>query len=545
LQWSDPLPSTGSDHIPILLRFEAPLFCAPPLASNWALTDWPVFDLSLKADSISSAPPLPTTRSLDVWFKTNLGKITAQLALHTPVKRVTYRSKPWWSELLSQLRWAYNSALRSSKRDRFDTALLASARAAWLSYFKAIKKAKRDHWSAFLASASPQIVWTAKKLAAGCPPPGFPELPGATTPLELNKALLNHFFPGEPARTVISILLPFRDCPALAVDVVGRALALSSPSSAPGPDMTPNSVYKRIHRVAPHLIHDLLAPLVANGFHPHALKMADGIVLDTPGKPCYDSPSSFRLIILLQTFSNILERIMNSRLSCVACVAGLLSPDQCGSLAGLSSSDATTNLTHEIRSLQRAGRKVSTLFLDIKEGFDNVNPATLCNMLKAKGVHQDLVSWTRSFLTGRSCRLRSQGSPKVFAPVSVGTPPGSLVSPLLFVIHVSRLHSEIPQGLTLSYVDNFGLTISSTSYRRNIQSLPKQYPVLKASGARLRVCFSIPKTELIHWRTNSDRGPVSRLPIHLDRAIFAPKDEVRWLVYWCTLSLSTTPHFNN
>ena len=27
---SDPLPSSGSDHIPILLRFEAPLFCAPP-----------------------------------------------------------------------------------------------------------------------------------------------------------------------------------------------------------------------------------------------------------------------------------------------------------------------------------------------------------------------------------------------------------------------------------------------------------------------------------------------------------------------------------
>jgi len=77
-----------------------------------------------------------------------------------------------------------------------------------------------------------------------------------------------------------------------------------------------------------------------------------------------------------------------------------------------------------------------------------------------------------------------------------------------------------------------------------IQSLQKQYAVLKASGARLRVCFSIPKTELIHWRTNSHRGPVSRLPIHLDGAMFAPKDEVRWLVYWFTLSLSTTPHFN-
>jgi len=75
----------------------------------------------------------------------NLDRVTAQLAMHTPLKKVTYRSKPWWSVLLSLLRKAYNSALRSSKRDRFDAALLASARAARAAYFKAIKKAKRDH----------------------------------------------------------------------------------------------------------------------------------------------------------------------------------------------------------------------------------------------------------------------------------------------------------------------------------------------------------------------------------------------------------------
>ena len=97
-----------------------------------------------------------------------------------------------------------------------------------------------------------------------------------------------------------------------------------------------------------------------------------------------------------------------------------------------------------------AGRKVSTLFLDIKGGFDNVNPSTLCVMLKWKGVNPYLVSWTWSFLSGRTCRLLYQGSPKVFAPVSVGTPQGSPVSPLLFVTHVSRLHCEIPYSLTLS-----------------------------------------------------------------------------------------------
>jgi len=189
--------------------------------------------------------------------------------------------------------------------------------------------------------------------------------------------------------------------------------------------MTPNSVWKRVHRVTPRIILDLLSSLVAYGSHPLTLKKADGIVLDKPGKPSYDSPSSFPVIVLLQTLSKILERIINSRLSCMARVSGLVNPHQCGSLAGLSASDATTTLTHEVKTLQTAGKKVSTHFLHIKGGFDNVNPSTLSGMQKAKGVNPYLVAWTRSFLSGRTCPLLYQGSPMIFAPVSVGTPEAS------------------------------------------------------------------------------------------------------------------------
>jgi len=158
------------------------------------------------------------------------------------------------------LRKAYGSALRSSKRDRFDAALLPSARAARSAYWKGIKKAKRDHWSSFLACSTRQTVSTAKKVAVGRPPRQCPELPGASTPPELHWALLDHFFPGKPPRFLDTTLLSLKECLPLSLDEVGRALARSSPSLAPGPDLTPNSVWKRVHRVAPHLILDLIAP---------------------------------------------------------------------------------------------------------------------------------------------------------------------------------------------------------------------------------------------------------------------------------------------
>jgi len=213
--------------------------------------------------------------------------------------------------------------------------------------------------------------------------------------------------------------------------------------------MTLNSIGKWIYKVASRLTMALLSPLVLYGFHPASLKKAAGIVLDKPGKRSYDSPSSFRVILLLQTFSKIMERIINSHLACAAQVMGLLNPHQCGSLAGLSVVDACNTLTHEVRTLQMDKRKVFTLCRDIKGGFNNVNPFTRCRMLTTKGVSQYIVCWTCSFLLGRACRLLCQGSPKVFSPMSVGTAEGSPISLLLFVLYVARLHIEIPYDLTL------------------------------------------------------------------------------------------------
>ena len=56
-QWADPLPSTGFDHIAILLLFDAPFGRPPPPTPNWALTDWVPVDAALKSLPI---PPPPT-----------------------------------------------------------------------------------------------------------------------------------------------------------------------------------------------------------------------------------------------------------------------------------------------------------------------------------------------------------------------------------------------------------------------------------------------------------------------------------------------------
>jgi len=545
-EWATDLPSTGSDHVPISIGLAHPITCPPPPAPNWVRTDWPNLEPHLEETNIPPPPALPTKHAFEEWFDFHLGTLIELLKTHTPSCRPSVRPKPWWSPRLSTLRKEFHSSSRKA-RTSDDPQDRVIAKPSKQGYFKAIKAAKAHHWKSFLEDATPRTIWTAKRLAVGRFAPRFPNLPDATSPEEVNQALLRHFFPPKPLPIVPSILRPYKGCDPLLPGQITAALRKCSSSSAPGPDTIPYSVWKRVHLTAPRLLTDLLGPLLKFGYHPVWMKKANGIVLDKPGKPSYDSPASFRVIVLLQTVSKILERGVASCLSLTARTLKLVHSNQCGSLPALSSSDAAISLVDTDRTLQRPGLTVSTLFLDIKGGFDNINASILCSSLKKAGVPHYMVSWLGSFRSQRTCRLLFQGSPKTFSPVQVGTPQGSPISPLLFVMYVASLHIQIPRGLSLSFVDDFALSAASTSYRTNIRTLQRAYGRIRARAGAREVGFSVPKTELIHWRTPLQREPPASPappPICLDGQIFPPLPCVRWLGYWFTPNLASSAHFS-
>jgi len=214
----------------------------------------------------------------------------------------------------------------------------------------------------------------------------------------MNNVLLDHFFPPKEPFSPPPRLRPDRSATPLTTSEIATALSKCSPNSAPGPDGIPYSVWKQVNKINPTILLHILAPLVLLGYHPASLKSSNGVVLDKPGKPSYESPSSFRIIVLIRTISKILERIIAARLLAAARIRGLLHPNQCGSLPGLSTYDACLTLTNDVRTLQRPRLKVSSLFLDIKAGFDNVDNKTLAQILREGGIPPYLVSWVSSFL---------------------------------------------------------------------------------------------------------------------------------------------------
>ena len=150
------------------------------------------------------------------------------------------------------------------------------------------------------------------------------------------------------------------------------------------------------------------------------------------------------------TLSKILKRIVASRLLPLAKASGLIHSNQCGSLFGLSTSDAAAALRNDIGSAHRRGLQASTLLLDVQGRFDNVDPTKLSSILKMDGIPRHLRAWIVSFLTDRSVALVFQGGPRDFLSVFMGTPQGYPLSPLLFLIYVSCFHEERHGGVVFS-----------------------------------------------------------------------------------------------
>ena len=94
------------------------------------------------------------------------------------------------------------------------------------------------------------------------------------------------------------------------------------------------------------------------------------------------------------------------------------------------------------------------------------------------------------------------------------------------------------------YVDDFSLTVASPSHRSNIRGLQNLFSNISRTASEQDVSFSVPKTEFIHWRTQSERSPPALCPITLDGPVFHPSGVVIWLGYWLSPTLNTSHHFN-
>ena len=100
------------------------------------------------------------------------------------------------------------------------------------------------------------------------------------------------------------------------------------------------------------------------------------------------------------------------------------------------------------------GNEVSVIYLDFSKAFDKVDHMILLEKLLAIGVTGKLFDWICAFLLERRQTVLVDGKESEVENPSSGVPQGSVLGPLLFLIHISDIDMNLEYTSASSFADD-------------------------------------------------------------------------------------------
>lgn len=260
-------------------------------------------------------------------------------------------------------------------------------------------------------------------------------------------------------------------------------------------DSIPVRVIKEnVSTLAPILGH-LINSIFETGVFPNDLKRSVVIPIFKNGsKTCI---TNYRPISILPTLAKIVEKIMKQQIVEYLENMQFFFPSQFGFRSGLGTEDALEKLSSNIyTSLNTPGAIPGALFVDFSKAFDTVNHDILRSKLRAAGFSGTALDLLRSYLSERKQQVRISDALGDVLSVPNGVPQGSVLGPLLFLIYINDLCTNINlKGNAIVYADDFALTYSCSSLSLFREELEWDLGVLKCWLTDNQMSINVKKTK--------------------------------------------------
>ena len=235
-----------------------------------------------------------------------------------------------------------------------------------------------------------------------------------------------------------------------------------------GYDGIDNVILKHIKECISPTMVKLFNLSMLEGKFPDMMKLAEVV-------PLYKSKemyllNNYRPISLLITISKLLEKIMYARTYSFLQTTGQLYESQYGFRKGHCCEYAISKLISVILKNKEANRYTISLFLDLSKAFDSLKHNTLLKKMELYGVRGVALNWYSSYLNSRELRAKcmtSSGDSEVSQkyPVTYGTPQGSCLGPLLFLLFCKDLRLHLTYLSCIQFADDTTLYTSGKNIR--------------------------------------------------------------------------------
>ena len=294
---------------------------------------------------------------------------------------------------------------------------------------------------------------------------------------------------------------------------VQAALLNLKPNKASGPDNISPRVFKQVAKEISPILTKIFNASLQQGKFPACWKTANVSPIHKKGDR--NTTKNFRPISLLAIASKILERQVHDTLYEFLKHKGLLSILQAAYTPGSSTVTQLLEIYHFILSEMDEGKEIRFLFMDVSKAFDRVWHAGLLHKLEDAGIEGPLLSWMKSYLTGRSQRVVIHGEHSESVEITAGVPQGSILGPLMFIFYVNDIINEVNINIRL-YADDAITYISYEEPNEASEQLEENLTYLKSWADRWLVSFNPLKTESVTFSRKHDREIP---PINFDETI--------------------------
>jgi len=161
------------------------------------------------------------------------------------------------------------------------------------------------------------------------------------------------------------------------------------------------------------------------------------VVIPKPNKKSYDSPKSFKPIVLLNTVGKLIKKVIGKRLQFATVANNFIHPSQLGGLKFKSMTDTGIALTYIIQTGWIKNLLTSTLAFNIAQFFPLLNHCLLTLIMKKAGFNNYIISFFANYLIDRKTIHFWNNFIFPIFNVNIGVGQVSALSPILSALHLS------------------------------------------------------------------------------------------------------------
>ena len=242
----------------------------------------------------------------------------------------------------------------------------------------------------------------------------------------------------------------------LTYDVILTNLLKLDPSTSPGPDGLHPQMLRSCAVALAYPLYVVFTRSLRDGCVPSTWKRSLVVPLFKAGSRC--NPLNYRPVSLTSVCCKVMERSIANHIMNYLEENNLLSSRQFGFRAGHSTEDQLLWMYGRVSKWVDAGGIVDVVYLDFSKAFDVVCHSLLLDKLRLLGFHGQVVDWVRSFLVGRSLSVLVSGVNSSERNVISGVPQGSVLGPILFLIYINFVASEV-DSFWVAFADDFKIGI--------------------------------------------------------------------------------------